>query len=200
RKDPRINAAIEKALAEQSKRTKISADRVLEEYWSIATANANELVEFRRTCCRHCHGTNFEAQHTKAEQASRRALFALRKNPLPTDVFDEQGGEGYDARRDPHAACPECFGEGIGTEFFKDSRKLSPDALRLYGGVKITKGGIEIVTHDKMSALDKLARHFGLLKDKPDDDDAAEDELEARLVAIMRAAVARKKASEGAAA
>lgn len=192
-KDPLVRAAIDKEIAEQSKRTKVSADRVLEELWSIATANANELVEFRRTCCRHCHGIDFKPQHTKNEQASRRALFALRKNPLPTDVFDEQGGEGFDARREPHPTCPECFGEGVGSEFFKDSRKLSADALRLYGGVKITKGGIEIITHDKMGALDRLARHFGLLKEKPDDDDATEEEIESRLVGLLQRAAARKR-------
>lgn len=196
-KDPLVRFALDKAIAEQSKRTKISADRVIEEYWSIATANANELVEFRRTCCRHCYGVGFNYQRTNRELELDRAMFALRKDPKPTEVFDEKGGVGFDARRDPNPDCQECFGQGVGDAFFKDTRKLSPDALRLYAGVKITKDGIEIKTHDKTTALDRLAQHFGLLKKKDDDDEtASEDEVERRLLGLLHTALARKKASE----
>jgi phage terminase small subunit len=195
--DPRVRAAIDTEIAAQSKRTKIDADRVLEEYWSIATANANEIVEFRRTCCRHCYGRGFNHQRTARELSIDRAMFALRKDPKPGEPFDEKGGDGYDARRDPNPSCPECFGEGVGAAFFKDTRKLAPDAARLYAGVRITRDGIELKTYDKLAALDRLAQHFGLLKKEKDDEgDVTEEDLERRLVSVLQTAAARKKATE----
>lgn len=44
---PNIKEKIDKALAERSKRTGVSADRVIEELAKIAFVNANDVIDFR---------------------------------------------------------------------------------------------------------------------------------------------------------
>ena len=80
--------------------------------------------------------------------------------------FDPQGGEGYDGRKAVHPDCPECFGEGIAIPFPKDTRHLSEGARRLYAGVKVTGGGIEIKMHDQVAALLNVAKHLGMFVTK----------------------------------
>jgi phage terminase small subunit len=43
-----------------------------------------------------------------------------------------------------------------------DTRRLSPRAVALYAGAKMTKYGIEISMHDKGAAMETLFKHLGL--------------------------------------
>ena len=52
----RIAAAIQAAMELRSARTEITQDMVIKRWWDIATADPNDLIQFRRICCRHCHG------------------------------------------------------------------------------------------------------------------------------------------------
>lgn len=135
-------------------KTGITAERVLEELWGIATADTNELVEYRRICCRHCYGDDHLYQYTDVE------MFKAQE----ADDFDPAGGSGFDPRKPPNKECPECFGEGIGQPHFKDTRNLSPGARALYSGVKVTKDGIQLMLNDKNGALEKLMRHLGMFE------------------------------------
>lgn len=200
-RDRRVAAAIEAEMKARATRTKTSGDRVIKELWELASADPNELVEYRRTCCRYCYGVDFGYQMTQRELDERRALqqrgFDSRKDKKPTDVlvFDDLGGPGFDARKAPNPACPECFGEGVGHMHLKDTRALSPAARRLYAGVKSTKEGIEVRMLDQFGALVQLGRHYGLFVDKVKlEEDITEDELERRVVELLRTAAARKKA------
>jgi phage terminase small subunit len=47
---------------------------VLEELWAIAVADPRELIEYRRTCCRHCWGLEHEYQRTTREIYGRPLL------------------------------------------------------------------------------------------------------------------------------
>lgn len=176
---PEIQARIQQLLAARAERNGIEADDVLKLVWSVATADPNELVEHRRSCCRHCYGVNHDHQRTQRErdrayaswQASVEAFAKLTpevqlRTPKPADTFDEQGGTGWDPRRDPNPECPECFGEGKAHVFFKDTRKLSPAARSLYAGVKETKEGLEIKLHSQADARRDIMRHLGLFNDK----------------------------------
>lgn len=175
---PAIQARIRELLDARATRNGIEADDVIQRFWAIATANPNELVEHRRTACRHCYGTNHDHQRTQRERdrafASWEASVAewqalppemQARAKKPGETFDEQGGTGWDPRRDPNPDCPECFGEGKPSTFFKDTRKLSPAALALYAGVKETKEGLELKLHNQADALTNVARHLGLFKD-----------------------------------
>lgn len=168
----RVRGAIDAARKARSERTEITQDDVLKRWWQIANADARELIEYRRTCCRYCYGDAFEYQETQREQDTRRrdreAAWAKRKNAKPTDVFefDELGGTGFDPRKDPHPDCPSCFGQGAERVYVHDTRSLSPAGVLLYAGVKQTKDGIEIKMHDPTAALANVAKHLGMFTDK----------------------------------
>lgn len=169
-----VQAAISAAMAARSERTKIDQDRIVQELWNVVTADANGLVEYRRTCCRHCYGIGHQYQRTvieleAARVAHRRAIAAARAEGREVSAaaqeFDELGGAGFDARKPPVSGCPECFGEGVGDVFLKDTRDLPPGLRSLYAGVKRTKDGIEVKMHDKQGFAQLLMRHLGMLKE-----------------------------------
>lgn len=62
---------------------------------------------------------------------------------------------------DPDPECVECMGEGNSVPWFADTRKLSPEALALFAGVKLTKDGATILQHDKMAALVNIGKILG---------------------------------------
>lgn len=164
-----IRTEIQKEMDRRAKRTGITAEKVLEEMWHIATVDANELVQFRRVCCRYCWGEGFKYQRTAAEMERDRVEYEARlkeaKEDEITQPFNERGGIGYNGTADPNPDCPECFGLGYGDVFIQDTRKVSPHARSLYAGVKRTKDGIEIKVHPKEKALEMLGRHLKLFTD-----------------------------------
>ena len=81
---PEIAAAIEAARQAQSERTGITADNVLHGLAAIARADARELIEFHRTCCRYCWGDGFRYQRTAGElEQLTRAVGALSETTTP---------------------------------------------------------------------------------------------------------------------
>lgn len=160
---PEIAAAIADARQRLTERTEISQEKVLERWWAIATADANDLVQFRRTCCRNCHGIGHAYQWRDAEEFAE-ALLEARKaeaRVMPTD----DGGYGFDRKADPHQDCPKCFGEGRADIHGLDTRKLTGLARLLYAGAKVTRDGFEIKMHDQAKALENVARHLGMFKE-----------------------------------
>lgn len=172
--DPEVRAAIDEALRERTQAVKIEAEDVLRRLLQIADADPNDLVQYRRTCCRHCWGQGFGYQRTQREMDRDRAQHLADEEKRQREdgeaykprPFSEAGGVGYRANREPNAECPECFGEGIGEVFVKDTRLLAAEPRALYAGVKRTKDGIEIKTHDKRAVLELIGRHLGMFKDK----------------------------------
>jgi phage terminase small subunit len=170
---PKVAAAIAAAQAARAARTNVTADAVLKRWWSLANADPNDLVEYRRTCCRCCYGAGHRHQRTAGEMERDRqhweqlaAEEAGKPDPQPVAPFDERGGTGYDPRKGPSWDCPECFGEGVGGTYVKDTRALSPAALALYAGVKETKEGVQVLMHDQAAALVNAARHLGMFVDR----------------------------------
>lgn len=171
RKD--IQAIIEQKMARIEANTEIKAETVLQHAWGIATADVNDLVEFRRRCCRHCWGIDYGYQRTTSEMsralreynnAKTKAIAKDANAALGYDDFDEQGGPGFDARLVPNPDCQVCWGDGVGDAFFKPTANLSPEARALYAGVKQTKDGYQMLTIDKLGALEKLFKHKNLYK------------------------------------
>ncbi|AFH95564.1 terminase small subunit [Providencia stuartii] len=157
----KVNRAITDALAERERRTEITQDAVLKMWWDIATADVNELTEYRRLCCRHCWGFGFNYQWRDAveyDDAVKKAM-AASKAP-PQDV----GGYGYDDTLDPNPDCPRCNGAGIGRAHFHDTRDLTGAARRLFAGVKEGKFGVEVITRNQDDALKMVAQHLGMVK------------------------------------
>lgn len=162
-----IRSAVETGMAELRRKieeeTGVSKTSLVRELWSIVTADARELIDYQRRCCRHCYGIGFRFQRTEAEMEKARASHALKQEEDSSiGAFDEEGGTGFDGRRDPNPECPECFGRGYGQVEVKDTRFLSEKARALYAGVKVSKEGIEVKMHSKLDAAEKIARHLGL--------------------------------------
>lgn len=172
--------------------TDITPAKVLERLWDLVEADPNELIDFRRTCCRYCWGVGNRWQYTQAEMEAARVEWQKKAEKAQSEgktlgPFDEAGGIGYDRRKEPNQACQECFGEGVGEAFAKDTRKLSKRARRLYAGVKQTRHGLEIKMHDQYAALIDVARHLGMFPSKrdADDDDLTDAERVARIATIL---------------
>uniref|UniRef100_UPI0021A70AB7 terminase small subunit n=1 Tax=Proteus vulgaris TaxID=585 RepID=UPI0021A70AB7 len=162
-RNAKVSRAITDALAERERRTEITQDAVLKIWWDIATADVNELTEYRRLCCRHCWGFGFNYQWRDSiefEDAIKKALTANK--PHPQDV----GGYGYDETLDPNPDCPRCNGAGIGRAYFHDTRDLTGPARRVFAGVKEGKFGVEVITRNQDEALKMVAQHLGMLKNK----------------------------------
>lgn len=156
---PDIQLAIAEARKAQQQRTQITADRVVLELGLIAFADARELVEVKTGCCRHCWGEGFKFQRTLTEyNLDREQWLDKGKDPM---LFEEQGGIGFDALKQPHPECPACGGDGDARAVLKDTRYLSPQALALYAGAKTGKYGVEVQMHSKMEAVEKLMKHLG---------------------------------------
>lgn len=159
-----IATAVQEAKAKRSERTEITQDMVLQRWWQLANVDMNDLVEYRRECCRHCWGIDFKYQWTEQEYARESKLAKASKKPAP----DCSGGIGYLSNRAPNPACPECAGEGKGKIHVKDSRKLSGPARMAFAGVKTGKDGLQVLAADREKALENVARHLGMFNDKLD--------------------------------
>lgn len=168
-----LRARVAEIQAAGAERAEVSVEGVLRELWSIGTADANELVEHRVGCCRYCWGKGNRYQETPAERERRyRDWEQAEKKRLQDDdeaeyrPFDEQGGVGFNATIPPNAECPECFGDGESRPVFKDTRRVSSAARSLFGGVKVTKDGLQFVMHDKVGALSKVGQHLGMFVER----------------------------------
>jgi hypothetical protein len=165
----KVSSAIENAQKARSKRVEISADMVLKRWWDMANVDVNDLVEYRRDNCRHCWGIGHAYQWTEAEFERADKDAADEGKPPPTD----EGGYGFDARREPNPECPECAGEGKGKIHVHDTRRLKGPARMLYAGVHQGKDGLKVLLEDRSKALEHVARHLGMFNDKRDDDTKA---------------------------
>lgn len=169
--EPHIAARVALLKAEHRQRIQLQTEDLLDRLARIVNADVRELVELRRCCCRHCWGVGFRYQRTDNELRMARARHArdVKKaraegQDLTEDMpleFDEEGGGGFNASNDPNPECPECNGDGVGVPFLKDTRELSPEAAALFAGLKVTKDGVEVKTHDPMRAIELLGRHLG---------------------------------------
>lgn len=175
---PDVAARIAELKAEIAERVikEVSLDQagLVKHLIEIATADPNEIMQYRRVNCRHCGGIDFNYQWrhrgeyvqaidkwTEAEEAFHKRYPGKRfKDPKPSDA----GGFGWKSNGDINPDCPECEGEGIQEPFFADTRKLTGAARRLYAGVKLTKNGVEILTHSQDGARKMLGEHYGMFK------------------------------------
>lgn len=142
--DERVMAAINEAITERKNRLYITQDTVLLKWWEIANADYNELSSVRRVACGYCYGDTVSIDDSDGDDESR-------------DI---------DPSRDPNPDCGICRGEGAPHVHIADTTNLSPTAKMLYQGAENTKFGIKINTADRMKALDNVARHLGMFKDK----------------------------------
>lgn len=128
----------------------------------IAT-DRNELTSYRIGACRHCWGVGHGYQWRDHEYVE-----ALREaeNTKGVRLPDIGGGFGFNRTREPHPSCPRCDGLGEGYTHFADTTKLSAKAMMLFGGVKQTRNGIEIIMPDQLKLIELAVRLSGGFDDE----------------------------------
>lgn len=162
-RNAKVSRAVQDAMDARAKRTRISQDSVLQWWWDIATADAAQLTELHRYCCRYCWGFGHNYQWRDMVEFEEKRLEAIeRKHREPND----SGGYGYDAQVDPNPECPRCNGLGLSRPVFHDTRDATGAARRLFAGIKEGKFGMEIIMRNQDDALKMVAQHLGMLKSK----------------------------------
>jgi phage terminase small subunit len=207
-----IQAATAHVRAKIAERVGYSAEEALEFVANVLRADPRELVSVHVGACRFCHGPYHLYQRTDGEMARdrvRHAQAVARRQERNKDYkdpgFDEQGGGGYDMRREPHTECPDCGGDGVSRVAINDTRKISKAAAALFAGVKEGKDGIEVKMIDKAVMVDKMYRYHGLYE-ADNRQSAAQAADPAALIALSEAmdrsreerrAVMARRAQEG---
>lgn len=163
-RNAKVSRAIRDALGERSRRVKITQDEVLKWWWDIATADATQLTEHHRGCCRYCWGLghNYQWRDAVEFKEAEEKVAGKEGAKLPQDT----GGYGYDGTVDPNPDCPRCNGVGIGRSVFHDTRDLTGAERRLFAGIKEGKSGLEVITRNQDEAMKMVAQHLGMLKTK----------------------------------
>lgn len=194
-KNPQIRAEIQRLMDERAVVTGITADRVLTTLWAMVTTPSNELTEVRIGACRHCWGYQHQYHYRESElekaeadfihKEARRRKEWLKKspafreeNPFEERTFHAGGGTGFDPKREPHPECPHCHGDGDKQVVIKDTRNLSVGAEMLFGGIKQTEHGMQVLLHDRMPALKLVGEHLGMWSDKFEGPKDVENPLE----------------------
>lgn len=200
-KNHKIKEAIAERMEECALAASITPEWVVGQWAKIAQANPNDIVQVRRTCCRHCHGFGHQYQWTEAEYSAAVARAVDSGKPAP----DGMGGFGFDPKASPNPDCPECGGLGIEDVHVADTRKLRGAARVLYAGAERTRNGIKVTMRDKDKAVENLARYLGMMVDKkefsgpgggpiPLANLTAEDLTDDQLAAILKASDAADEA------
>lgn len=161
-KEPKIKRAVEDRMREVAIAAGATPEWVVSQWVQIASADPNDLVQIRRSCCRHCHGYGHKYQWTEGEYTLA-VDKAVSEGKTPPDGM---GGFGFNQQADPHPECPKCGGAGIERVYMSDSRKLTGAARLLYSGAEKTRSGIKISMRDRDAALNNIARYLGMMVEK----------------------------------
>jgi phage terminase small subunit len=161
--NPFVKARIQQLRNKAAGPAVLSASKVLKRWEEIAFADPREIMQYRRVNCRYCRGIDHQYQWVEGVywEAYATALDACGKG-VETAYPNDAGGFGFDGTLEPVDGCPYCFGIGEGIAHFADVRTLVGPARRLYAGVKVTKNGIEVLTHSQERALENIAKHLGM--------------------------------------
>lgn len=162
--DPPIASAVEAGLAAAVAASPVTftvAD-ALAKWLDIAGADPDELIGLRVGACRYCHGEGGLFQWHQHDYLAACDKSELEGTPLP----DPAGGFGYDHTAAPNPTCWKCRGEGVERIVARDTSKLTPQARLLYGGVKSTRDGVQILIADRTKALENACRIIGAFQDK----------------------------------
>ena len=162
---PEVSVRVSEILRTAAAANEVTQADALRGYLNILRADPRKLIGYHRDNCRYCHGIGHRYQFTSSEMADAERKHAADQRDDPgLGEFDTKGGIGFDCAARPNPDCPECRGEGVGRVVLGDTREFGEPERALYAGVKIGKGTIEVLMHDKMAALNQLARHVGFFE------------------------------------
>lgn len=169
----KVQEAIAMAKAARAERVQVTQDMVLADLLAVASADPNELIQFRRGACPSCWGAEEQAEEQEG-QAHGGSLKRTRKTAPRVDEIDPD--------------CEVCGGEGAGRAYIPDTRHLTGAARKLYAGVKQTKEGLQVMMRSQDKALELIGRHLAMFTDKV--------ELSGKVGLADRLEAARKRAEQ----
>jgi phage terminase small subunit len=168
--DPIVAARVRELLAVAAEGTTISARARMVRLQDIAEADPSELVRVIAEPCRYCHGAAHRYQWRDADEyalACARELDEAVEQRRAPKLLSDAGGYGYTHAAEPHAACPECRGDGVTRVSVTPTDQLSPAARRLLKGVRQKASGeITVLLHDQLAASDQLNKMQGVYVDR----------------------------------
>lgn len=167
---PWVRAYVRELERARAQAIELDVQAIVEHDLAIVEASkfAGELTRYIWRACRYCHGAGFRyqwidenefAEHTAAAYD---AAVATEGEPrLPTD----EGGYGFSLLLEPIHECTKCGGLGERFAIIADTTRLEGPVVALFRGIKETKAGIEVLTHDVDKAKERLLRIAGAFKD-----------------------------------
>lgn len=161
--DPRVQKLVEEQIARVSEEAKVTAADILREWFEVATADPSKLTRVRHLNCRHCWGVGGAYRWRDSEEWMAACVKALEAQPKPKTPPGCEGGFGFRRTDEPNAECAHCEGEGIEDVQIADIESLSGPERKLFGGIKMTRNGPEVIIRDQDKARDNIARHIGML-------------------------------------
>jgi phage terminase small subunit len=161
--DPNVQALVAEQIARVSEEAKVTAADILREWFAVATADPSKLTRVRHLNCRHCWGVGGAYRWRDAEEWTAACVEALEAKPKPQTPPGCEGGFGFRRTDEPNPACPRCEGDGIEDVQIADIESLTGPERKLFGGVKMTRNGPEVIIRDQDKARDNIARHIGML-------------------------------------
>ncbi len=130
----------------------------------VATHDATEISQVATYNCRHCYGAAGRYQWRDEDElmdATQAAQDQIDQGVKRVKFPDVRGGFGFVVRRPPNPDCVKCMGAGVVVTRFADSAQLTGKARKAYKGVKQTNSGVEVMTHDKMGAINEMLKVLG---------------------------------------
>lgn len=151
-----VYKAIRAGIEARQKRYDAELDEIIHQWVSIAKADPNDLVQFRRVNCRYCWGEGHKYQWRDFDEQLKAEKKAEADSKPPPDL---SGGIGFVSNDEPNPECPRCNGEGEGEVHVTDTTNLiGTDARWLYAGIKQTQHGIQVLTADQDAARRNLVQ------------------------------------------
>lgn len=165
--NPNVFSQVEKLKKEIAERNGLTIDLLIKDWMALAHTDVRRLTGVHYYCCRFCYGLEFGYQRTPNEMKLARERHEQKEAEKKLAIagyqekeFDEEGGVGFDDKKDPHPDCPECNGRGVRTFEICDTRLLNPDEALMLLGVECIKGDIKVNVVDRIKALDALSKHM----------------------------------------
>lgn len=154
-RNQKVAEQYEALISKSVTKSALKAQEVIDDIANVLRADPRDLIEHWTGACRYCYGHEHRYHRTPREYEDAQC----------ERDFKPMGGVGFNARREPHPDCPECWGEGEPYERIKDTRELTKEQAALYIGVEKTKYGTKLLMRSKDSARDAAARLLGLNKE-----------------------------------
>lgn len=155
-RNARVFRAVSFLRDQRQKRFSLTEDEIIHQLSSIANANPNELIQYRRVNCRHCWGERHLYQWRDIEEFDK----AAEKASQDGKEQPEYGGVGFVETSFPNEDCPKCNGEGESQLFVTDTTQLEGDVRWLYAGIKQTQNGLEVLMANQEAARRDLLKYL----------------------------------------